>query len=230
MYRTLLPFSWFSAALILPVMVACSGTETPGGDPGMGGSATSGVSGSGTAGTATTGGTTAGGGTTSGGAQGTAGGGASTAGAGVAGSFVGGGSGGGPALEPLDCGANGTALEHHGPTSNRLNYVIVGDGYSEQDLMAGGTLDQHLQAMLTKRFSDPVGQPYLRYRKFINICVLRYPSSPICGSSEFGCCGDDSSHTTAPAACTSRQRRAGRRGPRAGGCSGSARRWSTARC
>jgi hypothetical protein len=74
-----------------------------------------------------------------------------------------------------------------------LNYVIVGDGYSESELQPGGTLDQHLDAMLEKRFSDPVGQPYLRYRNFINICVLRIPSSPICGSSEFGCCGNDSS-------------------------------------
>jgi hypothetical protein len=86
----------------------------------------------------------------------------------------------------------GTALENHGPPANRLNYVIVGDGYSEAELEPGGTLDQHLEAAMTKRFSA-IGQPYLRYRNFINICVLRIPSSPICGSSEFGCCGDDSS-------------------------------------
>jgi hypothetical protein len=46
---------------------------------------------------------------------------------------------------------------------------------------------------MTKRFSDPIGQPYLRYRNFVNICVLRIASSPICGSSQFGCCGNDSS-------------------------------------
>jgi hypothetical protein len=46
---------------------------------------------------------------------------------------------------------------------------------------------------MTKRFSDPIGQPYLRYRNFVNICVLRIPSTAICGSSKFGCCGDDSS-------------------------------------
>ena len=48
-------------------------------------------------------------------------------------------------------------------------------------------------AAMTKRFSDPIGQPYLRYRNFINICVLRIPSTAICGSSTFGCCGNDSS-------------------------------------
>ena len=71
----------------------------------------------------------------------------------------------------------GTAVENHGPPSNRLNYVIVGDGYSQADLAAGGTLDKHIQAAMTKRFSDPIGQPYLRYRNFINICVLRIPST-----------------------------------------------------
>ena len=94
---------------------------------------------------------------------------------------------------PLDCGAMGTAVENHGPPANRLNYVIVGDGYSQADLAAGGTLDKHIMAAMTKRFSDPVGQPYLRYRNFINICVLRIPSTAICGSSMFGCCGNDSS-------------------------------------
>ena len=93
---------------------------------------------------------------------------------------------------PLDCGAMGTALENHGPTSNRLNYVIVADGYSATELAAGGTLDKHLQAFATRRFSENA-QPYLRYRNFINICVLRIPSTPICGSSKFGCCGDDQS-------------------------------------
>jgi hypothetical protein len=70
--------------------------------------------------------------------------------------------------------------------------VIVGDGYSEAELEPGGTLDDHLAAAMEKRFS-PIGEPYLRYRNFINICVLRIPSSPICGTSELGCCGSDSS-------------------------------------
>ncbi len=195
-----------------------SGTATTGGAPTGGtttGGAGAGVSGNGgassgggptggTAGAGGNGGTTGGsagepnagnGGAGAGatGGVGGASGGESGASGGVAGSFVGGGAAGMPAVEPLDCGQNGTALENNGPPSNRMNYVIVGDGYSEAELAEGGKLDQHLEAMLTKRFSDPVGQPYKRYRKFFNICVLRIPSSPICGSSEFGCCGDDGS-------------------------------------
>ncbi len=120
-------------------------------------------------------------------------------GAGTGGASAGGrggtntGTGGALVIAPLDCGAMGTALENHGPPSNRLNYLIVGDGYSQADLATGGALDRHLAAAMTKRFSDPVGQPYLRYRNFVNICVLRIPSTPICGSSMFGCCGNDSS-------------------------------------
>jgi hypothetical protein len=173
---------------------------------GTGGSATAGAGGTATGGSAGMGmgGASAGmGGTTPGGSGGGAGaaagmggapgGSGGSAGSGVAGSFVGGGAGGGPPVEPLDCGGKGTALENNGPPANRVNYVIVADGYSESELAAGGALDDHMEAMLEKRFSEPVGQPYKRYRKFVNICVLRMPSSPICGSSVFGCCGNDSS-------------------------------------
>ena len=205
MLRRSLPFAAFSAALALPLLVNCSSPESGGVDSGTGGSATvtagttSGPS-AGTGPTTTTGGNaTAGGsgssagGMTSGGGTPSVAGSNGTAGAGVAGSFVGGGTGGGPAIPALDCGKSGTALENHGPPANRLNYVIVADGYSEAELATGGTLDKHMDAMRAKRFSDPIGQPYLRYRNFINICVLRLPSTPICGSSKFGCCGDDQS-------------------------------------
>jgi hypothetical protein len=181
-----------------------------GGTPGTGG--TGGTAGAtpvdsgGASGAATGGGTSAGrGGGTNGsggmsaGQGGAANGGAGAggapggaAGSGVAGTFVAAGSGGAAVVPPLDCGGMGSAVENHGPPSNRLNYVIVGDGYSEQELQPGGVFDDHIDAAMTKRFSA-IGQPYLRYRNFVNICVLRIPSSPICGSSEFGCCGDDSS-------------------------------------
>lgn len=151
------------------------------GTPAAGGSMTGGSAGEPVAGNAGTG---------AGGAGGASGG---AAGSGVAGGFVGGGAAGMPTVEPLDCGEMGTPLENNGPPANRMNYVIVGDGYSEAQLAEGGALDQHMEAMLAKRFSDPVGQPYKRYRKFFNICVMRVPSGPICGSSEFGCCGNDQS-------------------------------------
>jgi hypothetical protein len=186
---------------------ATGGTPSRGGTGGTAGSmsgATGGTSGA-TSGGATSSGTGGGSSGSGGGPAGNGGGGsggaggagiggaqAGTGGSGVAGSFVGAGAGGAPVVPPLDCGGKGSAVEDHGPPSNRVNYVIVGDGYSEQELEPGGALDDHIQAAMTKRFSA-IGQPYLRYRKFINICVLRIPSSPICGSSEFGCCGDDTS-------------------------------------
>ncbi len=170
-----------------PAPRAPPGTGTTGaaGATGMAGrGGTTGAAGTGTTGAAGTG--AAG----RGGATGTAGRGGTTGTAGTTGA-----AGGGVIIPntPLDCGAMGTAVENHGPPANRLNYVIVGDGYSQAELATGGTLDKHIQAMITKRFSDPIGQPYLRYRNFINICVLRIPSTPICGSSTFGCCGNDSS-------------------------------------
>src|SRR5688572_7831208 len=54
-------------------------------------------------------------------------------------------------------------------------------------------MDEHIAVAMEKRFSDPIGQVYLRYRKFVNICALKIASTPICGSSTFGCCGDDDS-------------------------------------
>lgn len=92
----------------------------------------------------------------------------------------------------VDCGPNGTVIENAGPQANRVNYVIVGDGYTEAELDT--TFMEHIEFAMEKRFSDPIGQPYLRYRKFVNICALRVASQGgICGSSALGCCGDDQS-------------------------------------
>ena len=142
-----------------------SGATVTGGSAGSAGSVTGGSGG------------VAAGGTAGMGMGGAPGGMSGTGGSGVAGSFVGGGMGGAPMHPPLDCGAKGRAVENHGPPANRVNYVIVGDGYSEAQLATGGTLDMHMQAAMTKRFSDPIGQPYLRYRNFVNICVIRIPST-----------------------------------------------------
>ncbi len=89
------------------------------------------------------------------------------------------GSGDGTALpEPidyeLDCGPSGIELEGHGPPSNRVNYVIVGDGYNEDDLET--IYVEHLHTMLEPRFS-PEFEPYGRYRNFVNICALKVPSA-----------------------------------------------------
>jgi hypothetical protein len=71
---------------------------------------------------------------------------------------------------PLNCGAVGVAMVNAGSPANRVNYVIVGDGYSQADLSAG-IYESHLNAMLTYRFSS-TADPYLRYRNFVNICAL----------------------------------------------------------
>ncbi|MFM2417649.1 MAG: hypothetical protein RL385_2372 [Pseudomonadota bacterium] len=95
----------------------------------------------------------------------------------------------------LDCGDAGIALESAGPPKNRVNYAIVGDGYTEADL--GSTYLAHLKEMLRVRFL-PESEVYLRYRKFVNICALKTPSprsgiGETRGDSAFGGYGNDAS-------------------------------------
>src|SRR6186713_3276157 len=73
-------------------------------------------------GTGSVGGTTGGGGGTA-----TNGGSGSTSSAGRAASAA-----GGPAVPELDCGPDGWAVENHGPPSNRVNYLILADGYTAE--------------------------------------------------------------------------------------------------
>lgn len=95
----------------------------------------------------------------------------------------------------LDCGESAIVLESAGDPKNRVNYVIAGDGYTEAEL--GTTYVQHLNEMLRVRF-QPALEPYLRYRKFVNICALKVasPKSGIGtsrGDSAFGGYGNDES-------------------------------------
>ena len=201
----------FAAGLCSGV-IACSGTgdddlsNAAGGSPDLGSGEGSGGDGTGPSSGGEDAGPSGGGGPPvgpgSGGAQVTSGesGGADSTSGGSGGSDVSLGSGGFvggpnelPPVPPLDCGENGAVVENAGPPENRVNYVIVGDGYSEEELAPGGLLDQHIVAANEKRFSDPIGEVYLRYRKFVNMCVIKLPSSPICGSSRFDCCGNDES-------------------------------------
>lgn len=120
-----------------------------------------GVAGS-AAGQAATGGAAPAGGSGSGGASGGMGG----------TSFVpGGGSGGSAAIPPLDCGAEGWAVENHGNPKNRVNYLILADGYTAAT--AETTLKTHIQNALKRRFEHESGEPYGRYRNFVNICVMK---------------------------------------------------------
>jgi len=94
---------------------------------------------------------------------------------------------------PLDCGPKGVAIENAGPPKNRVNYVIVGDGYTAAQQE---TFIAHVQKAMTKRFSAVIGQPYGRYRKFVNICAIKLDSEdgPIgSGATALDCTGDDQS-------------------------------------
>jgi hypothetical protein len=176
--RTLLIAVSSTSALLS--VAACSGT-TPDDDVPGGVGGTSSTGGGGGASVAGSPSPTAGANTTAGaaGAPMTTGGTPSTGGAGTAGTpstggggMTGfGGSGGAPAVPPLDCGKEGWAVENHGPPKNRVNYVILGDGYTSTTVET--TLKEHIDVMLKRRFEHESGEPYGRYRKFVNICVMK---------------------------------------------------------
>jgi hypothetical protein len=192
-----------------------STTGAGGSSTGSGGSSTTGTGGSSTTGTAGRGGAagtagasgatgTAGatgaagrGGTTGtggrGGTTGTGGRGGTTGTGGTGGTSSTTGMGGSMSATPLDCGPQGYIVENHGPAANRVNYIILGDGFQTADLAAGGVFEQDLAKVMTRRFSANA-TPYNRYRNFVNICGIKLVStSAICASSTLGCCGDDSS-------------------------------------
>ena len=96
-------------------------------------------------------------------------------------------------LAPLDCGPDGIAIENAGPPKNRINYVVLGDGYTKDQVT---TFKEHMAFAMKKRFSEVIGQPYGRYRKFVNICAIPLPSEngPIgSGATPLSCSGDDQS-------------------------------------
>jgi hypothetical protein len=74
-------------------------------------------------------------------------------------------------VEPLDCGPDGWAVENHGPPENRVNYVILADGYDATTINT--TLEEHIYDAFERRFEHETGEPYGRYRKFVNICVMK---------------------------------------------------------
>lgn len=94
----------------------------------------------------------------------------------------------------LDCGPVGEAFLSSGPPQNRVNYIILGDGYTDTELNAA--LDDHIEFGLGKRFNSGIGEPFGRYKNFINVCVLKIasPVSGVCDErTPFGACGDDQS-------------------------------------
>lgn len=162
-----------------------------GGAPGAGGAgaqASGGALSSGGQGSAAGGASSGAGGSPSGGASGGLSGiGGSEATGGMTGS---GGSpgdtcGGEPLLEApgpeLSCGPRGHIFEAVGRPDNRVNYVIVGDGYDESQI--GERFIEHVENMLYHEAAglySAIGEPYRRYRKFINVCGLKLASADAC--------------------------------------------------
>ena len=196
-------------------MTASSGGTTAGGSGGLPGSGGTGAASGGAptttggAGPGGTGGAPGGTGGTPGSTGGSGGGAGSggTAGSGATGGAAG--SGGGmvvdpPEHPPLDCGPIGVAIEDAGPTANRVNYVIIGDGYTANEVDT--TFMEHIQVAMEKRFSTPIGQPYGRDRKFVNICAIKLVSpTGICQSSALGCCERNPGQNTRLAECNSNE-------------------------
>jgi hypothetical protein len=56
-----------------------------------------------------------------------------------------------------------------------VNYLILGDGYDATTIDT--TLEEHVSAALDERFNHEKGEPYGRYRKFVNICVAKVVSA-----------------------------------------------------
>lgn len=66
-------------------------------------------------------------------------------------------------------GASFTTLVNNGKSSNRVDVVFLGDGYTAIDL-ASGFYDNHISNYLTYWFSDSLNTaPFFRYRNYFNI-------------------------------------------------------------
>jgi hypothetical protein len=95
---------------------------------------------------------------------------------------------------PLDCGPIGVAIVNAGPPKNRVNYFILADGYTSTTVNT--TLMTHVSNAMAGRFTAEIGQPYLRYKNFVNICLLKTVSQTDGignGPTIFSCTGDDQS-------------------------------------
>ena len=82
----------------------------------------------------------------------------------------------------LNCGNGNYAIESNGPMTNRVNFAILGDGYTAADIDT--TYSEHVrQTVSHMMYKDEVnttykdmGEPYRTYRKFINICQINLVS------------------------------------------------------
>ena len=77
-------------------------------------------------------------------------------------------------VEALDCGDRGTVIHDAGPSANRVNFVILGDGYTkgEIDDVYVDDVDRFLTAMF-----GADGFPYDVYTRSVNICRIEVISA-----------------------------------------------------
>lgn len=68
-------------------------------------------------------------------------------------------------------------LVDSGPSSNRIDIVILGDGYTTAD-HAAGTFEDHVYAYLDHMFADSLNsEPFYRYRNFFNVHTVEVVSA-----------------------------------------------------
>lgn len=80
----------------------------------------------------------------------------------------------------FDCGDSGQILEDRGRPDNRVNYVILGDGYTSA--LLDSLFVDHARNLLygEQSYSSALGEPYRRYTKYINVCALKVASNDAC--------------------------------------------------
>src|SRR5690606_34325470 len=61
-----------------------------------------------------------------------------------------------------------TTLVNNGPSSNRVDIVFLGDGYTHAD-HAAGLYDDHINAYVNYMFSQAFSDPFPRYHNFFNV-------------------------------------------------------------
>lgn len=70
-----------------------------------------------------------------------------------------------------------TTLVNNGPSSNRVDVVFLGDGYTASDI-AAGVYDEHVNNYIDYMFADTLNSdPFYRYRNFFNIHAIEVVSS-----------------------------------------------------
>jgi hypothetical protein len=70
-----------------------------------------------------------------------------------------------------------TTVVNNGPSSNRVDIVFLGDGYTASDI-AAGTYNTHVQNYVNYMFTNSLNsEPFYRYRNFFNIHTIEVVSA-----------------------------------------------------